>query len=194
MHIKLNADASVIAAAGEKPKSIDNVEARSSSSSFLLYCLFSNAVLLVKMILLTLLLVSFNELLELIWLLSQEGEDPLGISFVCHWVFQWLLLSTVQTTRELRISTSFPWKGSRVVLIGYHPHVLVIWLWLLSRKASLISGRRSCLLLLLGSASHGAERMASSCISKVCLFSSFPYLVFRRCCLFLLRWMEEDLV
>ncbi|KAA0039887.1 ribosomal protein [Cucumis melo var. makuwa] len=47
MHIKLNADASVIVAAGEKPKSIDNVEARSSSSSFLLYCLFSNAVCLV---------------------------------------------------------------------------------------------------------------------------------------------------
>ena len=104
----------------------------------------------------------------------QVGEDRLGTSSGCHWVFPWQQLWTAQTTRVLRISTSYPSKGSKVGSIACLQLALVTWSWPLSRKASLICVRRFFLLSLFASANLGAERTVFSCTSKVlmksCLF------------------------
>jgi hypothetical protein len=106
----------------------------------------------------------------LVWIKIQDVEDQLVTSSGCHWVCQWQQQWTVLITLVLRTFTSSPWRESRVVWTVYLLLALVIWLWPLSRRGSLILGRRSCLLSLLGSVSLGAERTVFSCTLKVILF------------------------
>ena len=107
----------------------------------------------------------------------QVGEDRLGTSSGCHWVFPWQQLWTAQTTRVLRISTSYPSKGSKVGSIACLQLALVTWSWPLSRKASLICVRRFFLLSLFASANLGAERTVFLCTSKVLMKSCLVFVV-----------------
>ena len=108
----------------------------------------------------------------------QVGEDRLGTSSGCHWVFPWQQLWTALTTRVLRISTSYPSKGSKVGSTACLQLALVTWSWPLSRKASPICVRRFFLLSLFASANLGAERTVFSCTSKVLMKSYLVFVVF----------------
>ena len=114
-------------------------------------------------------------LLLLAWIKIQVVEDQLVTSSGCHWVCQWQQQWTVLITLVQRTFTSSPLRESRVVWTVCLLLALVIWLWPLSRRESLISGRRSCLLSSLGSASLGAERTVFSCTSKVIHFPLLFY-------------------
>ena len=98
---------------------------------------------------------------------DQDVEERLVTSSGCPLVSPWRLPWTAPTTPVPRTFTSFRWKESKVVLTDYLLLASETWWWPPSRRESLISVRRFCQLSSLGRGSRGAERMVSSCTSKV---------------------------